>query len=128
MKHLELLSTVLIILAVVGTTVAIFAYEYFLDSQRDCITVHMRTYEYGNPVPNTIHLKKGQPACLRLTSDDTVHGVNIPDFGLNSEPIQPGNWTYLRFTPAKSGTFSFVCYIVCSPMHSRVRGKLIIAE
>lgn len=128
MKHLEFLATVLIILAVAGTTVGIFAYEQVLESQRECITVHMRTYEHGNPTPNTIHLKKGEPACLRLTSDDTTHGVNIPDFGINSEPIHPGKWTYLRFTPDKSGTFSFVCNIVCSPMHSRVRGKLIIEE
>lgn len=128
MKQLELLSTILIILAILGTTAAIFAYEQVLESRRECITIHMRTYEHGNPTPNTIRLKKGEPACLRLTSDDTTHGVNLPDFGINSEPIHPGKWTYLRFTPDKSGTFNFVCNIVCSPLHSRVRGKLIIAE
>jgi cytochrome c oxidase subunit 2 len=128
MKSLEILGIALVILAVFGTTAVVFAYEQVRESQRDCITVHMRTYEHGNPTPNTIHLKKGEPACLRFTSDDTTHGVNIPDFGIDSEPVHPGKWTYLRFTPEKSGTFSFVCYIVCSPMHSKVRGKLIIEE
>lgn len=128
MKFLEILATVLVVLAIAGTTAGIFAYEQVLESRRGCITIHMRTYEHGNPIPNTIRLKKGEPACLRLTSDDTTHGVNIPDFGLNSESIHPGKWTYLRFTPEKSGTFSFVCYIVCSPMHSRVRGKIIVED
>lgn len=128
MKRLEFLATALMLLVLVGTTVGIFVYEFYLESERECVTVHMRTYEHGNPVPNTIYLKKDEPACLRLTSDDTAHGLNIPDFGINSEPIHPGKWTYLHFTPDKSGTFSFVCNIVCSPMHSRVRGKLIIEE
>lgn len=128
MKRLEIIGTILFILTVFGTGVGIFVYEGILDSQRECVTLHMRTYEHGNPKPNTIYLKKGEPTCLRITSDDTTHGFNIPDFGVYSEPIHAGKWTYLRFTPEKSGTFSFVCYIVCSPMHSRVRGKLIIGE
>lgn len=126
MKILETLATILAILAVGGTAVGIFGYEKVLASQRDCVTIHMRTYEHGNPTPNVIHLKKGESACLRLTSDDTTHGLNIPDMSISSEPIHPGKWTYLRFTPQESGTFSFVCYTVCSPMHSRVRGKIIV--
>jgi cytochrome c oxidase subunit II len=128
MKLLELLATIAVVIVLFGTAVGIFALEAVLASNRDCITIHMRTYEHGNPTPNTIHLKKGQPACLRLTSDDTTHGLNLPDFGISSDPIHAGKWTYLHFTPDKSGTFSFVCYIVCSPMHSRVRGKLIIED
>jgi len=128
MKLTETIATMLVVLAIAGTTVGIFGYERVLDSQRDCITIHMRTYEHGNPVPDTIRLKKGQPACLRLTSDDTTHGFNIPDLGLSSEPVHAGKWTYVYFTPQESGTFSFVCYLVCSPMHSRVRGKIVVEK
>jgi cytochrome c oxidase subunit 2 len=128
MKWLEPLGIAAVVLAVFGTAAGIFAYEQTLESGRECITIRMRTYEHGNPKPETVRLKKGEPACLRLTSDDTTHGVNIPDFDINSEAIHPGKWTYLRFTPEKSGTFSFVCNTVCSPMHSRVRGKLNIEE
>lgn len=128
MKLTETIATMLVVLAIAGTTVGIFGYEQVLDSQRDCITIHMRTYEHGNPVPNTIYLKKGQPACLRLTSDDTTHGFNIPDLNLSSDPVHPGKWTYVRFTPQESGTYSFVCYLVCSPMHSRVRGKIVVED
>lgn len=127
-KYVEIIGATIIFLSVVGTIVGIFVYEGLLEANRECITIHMRTYEHGNPTPNTVHIKKGEPACLRFTSDDTTHGVNIPDFGINSEAIHPGKWTYLRFTPEKSGTFSFVCYTVCSPMHSKVRGKIVIEE
>jgi len=127
-KVVEGISAVLVFLSIIGTVAGIFIYEGVLETNRDCVTIHMRQYERGNPTPNTVYLKKGEPACLRFTSDDTTHGVNIPDFDIYSESIHPGKWTYIHFTPEESGTFSFVCYIVCSPMHSRVRGKLIIEE
>jgi cytochrome c oxidase subunit 2 len=128
MKTVEILSAIVVFLSTIGTVAGILIYEGVLESRRDCVTIHMRTYEHGNPTPNTVNLKVGEPACLRFTSEDTSHGVNIPDFGIYSETIHPGKWTYVEFTPDKSGTFSFVCYIVCSPMHSRVRGQLIITE
>jgi cytochrome c oxidase subunit 2 len=126
MRTIETVSIIAVVVVVLGTAVGIFAYEQLLESDRECITIHMRTYEHGNPTPNTVHVKRGEPACLRLTSEDTTHGVNIPDLDINSEPVHPGKWTYLRFTPEESGTYSFVCNIVCSPMHSRVRGKIIV--
>ena len=126
MKTLEIFANILIVIALVGTAVAIFTYEGVLESQRDCITIRFRQYERGNPTPNTVKLKSGEEVCLRLTSEDTTHGLNIPDYGINSEPIHPGKWTYVYFTPEESGTISFVCNIVCSPMHSRVRGKFVI--
>ncbi len=126
MKTLEIFANILIVIVLVGTAAGIFMYEGMLESQRECVTIRFRRYERGNPTPNTVYLKKGEEACLRLTSEDTTHALNIPDLGIYSEPIHPGKWTYVYFTPEKSGTFSFVCTIVCSPMHSRVRGRLII--
>jgi cytochrome c oxidase subunit 2 len=126
MKLMEALAVIAVVVTVLGTVVGIFAYEQVREAGRECVTIRMRTYERGNPTPNTVHLKKGEPACLRLTSEDTTHGLNIPDMNISSDPIHPGKWTYLRFTPEEAGTFSFVCNIVCSPMHSRVRGKLIV--
>ncbi len=128
MKKLEFVSVALFVLMVVGITIGIFAYEQSLEQARGCITIHFRQYERGNPTPNKVYLKKGEPVCLRLTSDDTTHGMNIPDFKIYSDPIHPGKWTYVYFTPDKTGEFSFVCYTVCSPMHSKVRGKFVITE
>ena len=126
MKKLEAFANILIVLVLVGTAVGIFVYEGVLENQRECVTIRFRQYERGNPTPNTVHLKKGEEVCLRLTSEDTTHGLNIPDLTIYSEAIHPGKWTYVYFTPEESGTYSFVCTVVCSPMHSRVRGKLIV--
>ena len=126
MKTLEVFANIVMVIVLVGTAVGIFVYEEVLESQRECVTIRFRQYERGNPTPNTVRLKKGEEVCLRLTSEDTTHGMNIPDYGINSEPIYPGKWTYVYFTPEESGTISFVCNIVCSPMHSRVRGKFIV--
>lgn len=128
MKIIESFAVGLVILTIAGTAAAIAGYEGVLESRRECITIRMRTYEHGNPTPDVIHLKRGEPACLRLTSLDTTHGFNIPDLNLYADPIHPGKWTEVRFTPQESGTYSFVCTIVCSPMHSRVRGKIIVDE
>ncbi|MFZ5908477.1 MAG: cupredoxin domain-containing protein [Chloroflexota bacterium] len=126
MKILEFFANMLMVIVLAGTAAGIFVYEGVLESQRECVTIRFRQYERGNPTPNTVYLKKGEEVCLRLTSEDTTHALNIPDMGIYSEPIHPGKWTYVYFTPEESGTFSFVCTIVCSPMHSRVRGKLVI--
>ena len=128
MKFQEFFAVALMVVMVVGTVAGIFIYENALEKDRDCITIHFRQYERGNPTPNIVKVKKGEPVCFRLTSDDTTHGLNLPDFKVYSETIHAGKWTYVEFTPDKTGEFSFVCYIVCSPMHSRVRGKLIITE
>jgi cytochrome c oxidase subunit 2 len=128
MEKREMFATALMVVMVVGTSLGIWGYETSLENERDCITVHFRQYEHGNPTPNTVYLKVNEPACLRLTSDDTTHGLNLPDFGIYSEKIHPGHWTIVEFTPDKTGEFSFVCYVVCSPMHSRVRGKIVVTE
>ncbi len=128
MKKLEFFSVTLFIVMIVGVVAGIFAYEQILEQDRDCITIHFRQFERGNPTPNAVHLTKGEPVCLRLTSDDTTHGMNIPDLGINSDPIYPGKWTYVYFTPDEVGEFNFVCNLVCSPYHSKVRGKLIVTE
>lgn len=128
MKRVELVGALLVVLAVVGTPVAVFAYEQVQEANRDCVTIAMRTYEHGNPIPKVIRVKKGQEVCLRLTSYDVTHGFNIPDMGIYSDPIHAGKWAYVRFVPEEAGTYSFVCTIVCSPMHSRVRGRIVVEE
>ncbi len=126
MKFTETFANILLLLAIIGTTAGIFIYENSLEANRECITIHYRTYEHGNPTPNVVHIPNNEKTCFRLTSDDTTHMFNLPDFGIYSEAIHPGKWTYVEFTPEEAGEFSFVCTIVCSPLHSKVRGKIIV--
>lgn len=127
MKRIELIGAILIGLVVIGTPATVFAYQY-VSSNAKCQTLVMRTYEDGNPTPNTVHVKKGQEACLRVTSYDVTHGFVISDLGIDAGAIHPGKWTEVKFVPQEVGTFGFVCSLRCSPMHSHVRGEIVVEE
>ena len=127
MKRIEIIGIVLVALVVIGTPVAAFAYQS-VSSAQNCQTVAMRIYESGGPLPDVVYVKKGQAVCLRLTSYDVTHGFIISDLGIDAGAIHPGKWTVLNFVPQESGEFSFVCSIRCSPMHSRLRGKIIVED
>ena len=128
MKQFEIIATLLVALVLVVTPVGVFAYQAVRTSTAECQTIIMRTYENGNPYPTPIRVKKGEKVCLNLTSEDVTHGFMISDFNVNGGEIHAGKWTHIEFVPTESGTFNYVCTIVCSPMHSRVRGQIIVED
>jgi heme/copper-type cytochrome/quinol oxidase subunit 2 len=128
MRRIEIIGALLIFLVLVGTPAGVFAYQFGSSQTQSCNTIIMRTYENGNPTPDTTRVKKGQKVCLRLTSYDVTHGFVISDLGIDAGAIHAGKWTQIEFVPKEAGTFSFVCSIRCSPMHSRVRGRIVVEE
>jgi cytochrome c oxidase subunit II len=77
--------------------------------------------------PSEITLKKDVPAVLELTSLDVKHGFNCPGLGLRAD-ISPGKTTTLRFTPKKTGSFSFYCDVYCGEGHEDMTGVLDVTE
>lgn len=75
--------------------------------------------------PDKIQLQRGEPVTLEFTSLDVPMGFNAPDFGVRSD-IMPGAVTRLRFTPDKTGEFSFHCDIFCGSGHETMSGVLIV--
>ncbi len=75
--------------------------------------------------PSKITLKKGEPVIFSIKSMDVTHGFSIPDFNIN-EKIEPGRTTTIKFTPDKTGTFSFACSVFCGEGHSRMKGEIIV--
>jgi len=128
MRRTEIMAALLVMLVIVGTPASAFAYKFIAARNEGCITIIMRTYEHGNPTPNPIRVKRGEKVCLRLTSYDVTHGFLISDLGVDGGAIRPGKWTRVEFVPTETGTFNYVCTIRCSPMHSRVRGQIIVEE
>jgi cytochrome c oxidase subunit 2 len=76
-------------------------------------------------LPADIPLKKGEPVTLEFTSPDVVMGFNAPDFKLRADII-PGQVAKVRFTPDKTGTFTFLCDIFCGDGHESMSGRLIV--
>ncbi len=128
MKVPEMIGTLLVVLVLIATPAVVLAYQASGAADEGCQVIIMRTYEEGNPTPNETYLKINQPACLRITSYDVTHGFVISDMGIDAGEIHAGKWTKLEFTPKETGTFSYVCSIQCSPMHSKVRGKIIVTD
>ncbi len=76
--------------------------------------------------PAEIHLKKGVPAVLELTSLDVMMGIDVPDIGVRSD-ILPGAVSRLRFTPQKAGDFPFHCDIFCGSGHESMAGVIKVS-
>lgn len=128
MKLPEMIGAILVMLVLVATPVGVFAYQATGQADEGCKVIVMRTYEDGNPTPEETYVKKDAKVCLRITSYDVTHGFVISDLGIDAGEIHAGKWTKLEFTPTETGTFSYVCSIQCSPMHSKVRGKIIVTD
>jgi cytochrome c oxidase subunit 2 len=76
-------------------------------------------------LPGEITLKKGEPVTLEFTAPEVVMGFNLPDFKVRTDII-PGQVAKVRFTPDKTGTFTFLCDIFCGDGHETMHGTLIV--
>lgn len=76
--------------------------------------------------PGEIHLKRGEPVVLELTTLDVVMGFNAPDFGVRCD-IVPGAVSRVRFTPERAGEFAFHCDIFCGSGHEGMAGTIVVA-
>lgn len=96
----------------------------FLEAQPEerVIKVVAKRFDY---TPSEIHLKKGMPVTLELTSLDVVMGFNAPDFGVRSD-VLPGAVSRVRFTPDKVGRFAFQCDIFCGAGHEEMAGVMVV--
>ena len=77
--------------------------------------------------PGEIKAKKGEVIVLELTSEDVTHGFNLPDFGVRGD-VKPGAVARFRFTPDKTGQFTFTCDVFCGSGHEEMSGTLTVIE
>lgn len=124
-KLQEIIAGLLIALIVIGIPVgATVAKNAFKEPQTHDIII--RQYEKGGFSPKSIRVKEGQPVRIRLISEDVTHGFIIGELGVDAGVIKPGKPVVVEFVPDRKGEFSYVCSVVCSPAHPRLRGKIIV--
>ncbi len=75
--------------------------------------------------PSVIRVKKGDVVVLKLKSVDVMHGMSIPDFGINAQ-IKPGELNTVEFVADKAGTFKFICNVPCGVGHMGMTGTIIV--
>jgi heme/copper-type cytochrome/quinol oxidase subunit 2 len=98
--------------------------EYAADEPVRVIPVTARQFEFE---PKEIHLKKGVPAILELTSLDRLHGFVSPGLSVRAD-VKPGEISRIRLTPMKAGQFEFHCDIFCGEGHTDMAGKIIVSD
>jgi len=88
------------------------------------IHITAKKFEFS---PDSITLKKGEPVVFEISSDDRKHGFNLRAFGVRSD-LLPGKVSHIRFTPDKTGTFTFSCDVFCGDGHEDMTGTVIVTE
>ncbi len=86
--------------------------------------VHVRAFMF-DWAPNPIILKAGEPVKLIVNSVDAVHGIVIPDLGINKR-LPPGKPVEIEFTLPHAGTYDFFCSVVCGWGHNSMTGYLLV--
>ena len=77
--------------------------------------------------PDSITLKKGEPVVFEITSGDRKHGFSLRAFGVRSD-VLPGNVSRIRFTPDKTGKFTFSCDVFCGDGHEDMTGTVVVTD
>lgn len=76
---------------------------------------------------NALHLPRGEPVRLVMSSQDVIHSFFVPAFRVKQD-VLPGRATTLWFTPTRSGSFRIFCSQYCGTQHSHMTGEVIVME
>lgn len=79
--------------------------------------------------PSEIKITVGTPLELRVTSDDTTHGLRIVGTDINVEVPKRGKGiAKATFTPTAAGRYTFECSHTCGAGHSFMRGVIVVTR
>ncbi len=121
MKRSELISRVLVTVAIVG---AVGAPLYFWSRAP---LIHAHVAEDGGWSPDVIKANVNEPLNLKLTSDDVVHGFAVGQMDMQSVDVLPGKVTDITLTFDKPGIYTFFCTRWCGLNHWRMRGTIEVS-
>jgi mono/diheme cytochrome c family protein len=121
MKRSELISRILITVAIVG---AVGAPLYFWSRTP---LIHAHIAEDGGWSPDVIKANVNEPLNLKLTSDDVVHGFAVGQMDMQSVDVLPGKITDITLTFDKPGIYTFFCTRWCGLNHWRMRGTIEVS-
>jgi len=94
-------------------------------SEPQKITVTAKKYEFN---PSHIEVKAGQPVEITFRSEDTKHGFEQKDLGIQKVVFSKDEPQTVKFTPAKAGTYPFKCAKFCGMGHGGMKGEIVVTE
>ena len=122
-KKSVLIAGALFITATIISGLALYVRADALPAERE-IHVTAKKFEF---TPDRITLKKGEPVVLVVSSQDRKHGFNLRAFGIRAD-VNPGETARIRFTPNKTGKFTFSCDVFCGEGHEDMTGTIVVTE
>jgi len=122
-KKRVLIAGVIFVSAMITSGLAFYVRANALPAERE-IHITAKKFEF---TPDTITLKKGEPVVLVVSSQDRKHGFNLRAFGIRAD-VNPGGTARIRFTPDKTGKFTFSCDVFCGDGHEDMTGTMVVTE
>jgi cytochrome c oxidase subunit 2 len=90
----------------------------------------MWTFEHdgGQREIDVLHVARGRPVQLTMTSQDVIHSFFVPALRLKQD-VLPGRYTQLWFTPTRTGRYHLFCAEYCATDHARMgSGELVVMD
>lgn len=92
--------------------------------QSRVVEIHAKRFSFS---PAEISLTKGEKVTLAFTSEDTTHGLLIPELGVNAT-IPKGKVTKVEVTPQQAGTFQGRCSRFCGVGHGSMVFSVVVKD
>ena len=74
---------------------------------------------------NQLHVPRGRPVKLIMTSQDVIHSFFVPAFRIKQDVV-PGRYTSAWFTATKDGEYELLCAEYCGTDHSKMGGRVVV--
>lgn len=92
------------------------------DEPENTIAISAHRFEFE---PKEIHLKKGEPAVLAVTSQDVTHGFFSRPLHIDEE-LAPGATVRVRVEPKEAGTYTVICDHYCGSGHAGMKMTVLV--
>jgi cytochrome c oxidase subunit 2 len=86
------------------------------------IAIHAKRFEFE---PKEIHLVKGEPVTLALTSEDVTHGFFSRQLHFD-EDLAPGKTVSIPLSPTEPGTYTVICDHYCGSGHGGMKMVIVV--
>ena len=112
----------LAIASVVLATVAAVASSPARADEPRVVAVTAKRFEFE---PKEIHVKKGEPVVLEVTSRDVTHGFFSRKFGFD-EDLAPGKTVRVPIRADEAGPYLILCDHYCGSGHGGMKMTIVV--
>jgi cytochrome c oxidase subunit 2 len=128
-------SVIPLLICVVLFVWGVHLYFRIYTPPKDAITIHVVGKRWmwkiqhmsGAREINELHVPKGVPVRLLITSEDVLHAFSLPAFRIKRDAI-PGTMTTTWFNATMTGEFHLFCAEYCGTKHSGMIGTVYVME